>query len=115
MLYIAPDDLLAFAKHLDGKQLRTLHEGRLFNIRFDGDMLVFTPLSTGNDRPHQRTYVENVCARFRETNSLHPQDYKDGTYNASYTLALIAAYLGAVAQGEFEPTVRQAKKVPDAD
>lgn len=114
MLDIAPDDLLSFAKRLDGKQLRTLHEGKPFGVRFDGETLVFTPASTGNDRPHQRPYVENVCARFRETNSLHPGDYKDGTYNASYTLTLIAAYLGAIAQGEFDPSVRQTKKTTSA-
>lgn len=109
MLTIAPDDLLSFAKRFDGKHLRTLHECKTFDVRFQADVLIFTPRSTGKDRPHERPYIENVCAQFSETNSLHPGDYRDGTYNASYTLALIAAYLGAVAQGEFEPAKRPAR------
>lgn len=110
MLEITSGGLLTFAKLLNGKTLKTLHQGKPFSIGFDGGTLVYTPESSGADRPHQAQYLEKVCTRFTETNSLRPTDYTDCTVNASYTLALIVAYLGAVVQGEVESPLRQLTK-----
>jgi len=114
MLRITSDDLLAYAIRLNGTQLQTLYNGRPFKVDFRSETIVFTPQSTGKPRPHERKYLDRVCKAFNKTNSLKPADYRDGTYNASYTLTLIAKYLGAIAGGEVSPAGgRPLKNLPN--
>lgn len=95
MIHITPEELLTFARKLDGKELTTLYRKAAFSVSFNKDTLVFTPTYRNKPRPHEMKYLRRVCDDFSKSNSLRPKDYADGTRNASYTLTLIAKYLDA--------------------
>jgi hypothetical protein len=89
---VTADDVLQFAKSLKGHTLQTIARKKDFVVDLRGNGLMYTPLSTRKPRPHERKYVERVCDTYSRTGSLCPADYLNLTRNASYTLALIAAY-----------------------
>jgi hypothetical protein len=91
MLQVSPDDLLKFAKTLEGRELCTLHRKRNFTVEVEGESLVFVN-SKGNRRPHGGKYLRAVCDTFSKTNSYFPSDYRHLTVNASYILAIIRRY-----------------------
>ena len=91
MLHVSPADLLAFAPTLHGQTLQTLHQKRPFTVDVEGKDLYVTP-STGKRRLTNGKWLHDTCVAFSTTNSYHPGDYRELTYNASYTLALIRKY-----------------------
>ena len=92
-------------RHLKGQNLRTLDQRKEFTLTVDGDLIVYTN-SKGNDRPHGGKYLQRVCDEFSNSNSLKNIKYRKLTNNASYTLAVIAKYLGAIVDGKEKPTRR---------
>jgi len=95
MTQVTPEEIVEFVRSHGDLQLCTPAQKRPFVVRAVGDGLEYVPLSTEKSRPHQMQWLERVCEEFSRTNSMHPGDYKDLTVNASYTLAVIAAYLAA--------------------
>jgi hypothetical protein len=89
---VTADDVLQFAKSLKGHSLQTIARKKEFIVDLHGDSLMYTPLSTRKPRSHERKYLEKVCDAYSQTGSMCPADYLNLTRNASYTLALIAAY-----------------------
>ena len=102
MLRVSPDALFAYAKTVEGQELQTA-TGKVFTVKAQGDSLVFTPKSTGKPRAHDRKFMQKVCDAYSRTNSLKPGDYREVTYNASYTLVLI---------GHFAESVKTPRKIP---
>lgn len=94
---ITADRLLRFAERLHGRSLKTLHRKKSFKIEVRGDKLIYTPRSTGKERPHEKVVLERICDEFNNTHpsrQFMPSHYVgQRTVNASYTLALIRTYL----------------------
>lgn len=87
------DDLIAFAKTLEGKTLETLTRKSEFTVLVTDVGMDYTPLSTGKTRHQYYKVIKKICDRFSETGSFSGQDYKSFTRNASYVLALISRYI----------------------
>lgn len=107
MIQVNADELRDYVRaQNDGKlTLYTLDQRKEFTVSSGGPGLVFT-VSTGKERHEEGAkYVEAFCDQFNKTHSIAPGDYRWQTQNASYMVALIASYLGAVANG----TARQPK------
>jgi hypothetical protein len=84
-------DLYAFVRARDGTVFSTLHQDKTFSAVMDGDRL---RIRTGSGERAVRS-TEAVLEVFRSTGSLRPSVYRaTGTFNASYLLALIAAWQG---------------------
>jgi hypothetical protein len=107
MFRITADDILAYAKRLEGQKLRTIAGQAEFTFDVQGDGLVYTVESSGRKRtPHTMKYLERVCTHFSKSKSLKKSDYErydaaegTGTHNASYTLAFIVKYLASRVDG----------------
>ena len=93
MTQITPEELVEFVRGRGDFELSTLAQKKPFDVRADGDGLVFIPHSTGKPHVHKMKWQVRLCEEFNRTNSLHPGDYRDLTVNASYHLAVIDAYL----------------------
>ncbi|HUT33278.1 MAG TPA: hypothetical protein VNE39_07355 [Planctomycetota bacterium] len=84
------EELLSYTRGLEGRVLRTLAQGAKFRVRVDKHRLVYTPESTGTERPHTFKFANRVFEKFLKTRSFRPGDYRDISKNASYMLALIS-------------------------
>ncbi len=98
---VTPDDLLEYARTLDGKTLQTLHEKKDFTVDVKGDSLIFVPAKRGARRsPVEKKHLQVFCDQFSEKISFSPGDYSEPkaiatalrSFNASYTLTLIAMW-----------------------
>src|SRR5262245_10977599 len=108
MFRITADDLLMYARRLQGQELHTLHQSKAFTAEVDGDHVVYVPLASGKERRHDKTTLQPICSKFNRENSLKPSDYDEvNTQNASYTLAVIAKYLGSVVDGTIKPSPKR--------
>jgi hypothetical protein len=94
---LSPAALLAYAKTLKGQGLATIHRRRPFTVEVERDNLVYIN-SKGRRRSHGGKFLQRVCDHFAKANSLSPGVYRELTWNASYTLALIKKYLEAQSQ-----------------
>ena len=92
MTDLTPEALIEFVRSNDGMRLETLQRKHPFTVHVAGDGIEYVPQS-GKPRPHRLKYLQRVCEEFSRVNSFRPVDYNDITMNASYTLALIKAYL----------------------
>lgn len=92
MIHVKPQELIEFVRSNDGMQLETQQQKHPFSVHVAGDSSEYVP-QTGKPRPHELEYLQRVCDEFSRINSFRPVDYNDITMNASYTLALIRAYL----------------------
>lgn len=101
MRHVSPEELIEFVRSQNGLQLSTKRQ-LPFRVQTAGDGLEYIPLVTGAPRVHELKWLRRVCAEFSKANSFRPGDYKRLTYNASYTLPLIRAYLDSAAS---EPKV----------
>src|SRR5262249_51191190 len=90
------EQLRAFADELDGRTLVTRFRDRRFSLRVAPEGLEYTPEFSGMPRMQQWRWIERILARFNETQSLHPADYKDITVNASYILSILGGYLDSL-------------------
>jgi len=84
----------AFVRAREGTEFSTLHQDKTFSAVMDGDRLW---IKTGNSERSVRS-ARDVLEVFRLTGSFRPSVYRaTGTFNASYLLALIAAWQGKTA------------------
>ena len=84
-------ELHAFVRAREGTKFMTLHQDKTFGAVMDGDRL---RIRTGNHERSVRS-TEDVLEVFRSTGSFRPSVYRaTGTFNASYLLALVAAWQG---------------------
>ncbi len=90
---VSADDLIAFAKTLEGQTLQTLKKGSEFKVVVTEVGMDYTPLSTGNTRHQYYNVIKKICDHFSETNSFSGKDYKSFTANSSYVLAIINKYI----------------------
>src|SRR6266508_4681724 len=82
-----------FANQFDGKTLETRTRKRPFSFRIAPEGFEYTPYSTRAPRMHRWEKIAKVIARYNQTGSLRPEDYKEIDVNASYLLTLVGAYL----------------------
>ena len=92
---ISVDELLAFAKGVEGETQKTLHRHAEFTFEIKGDALIIMPSKSNKPRAHDKMTLQKICAEFSKTNSLSPSHYigTTGTWNASYALTLISLCL----------------------
>lgn len=82
------DELIAYARTVQGKPLVTLHRQKAFQVAVIGSTLEITP-GTGTPRVTDRRHIGDLLSRLKETGSFQPGRYVDVTFNASYVLALV--------------------------
>jgi hypothetical protein len=82
------EQLLGFARTVQGKTLMTLHRRKPFKVAVIGSSLEITP-STGTPRATDRAHIGELLSRLAKTGSYQPGKYVDVTFNASYVLALV--------------------------
>ena len=80
--------LLALARRLEGESLETV-TGKRFTVGLYLDCPFFTPVSSGYGQSDGRKAAERFLARYNETGSLRPADYRDVTRNASYFIGML--------------------------
>ena len=78
---------------MEGQEISTRAGRSKFTVCVAGDGVEYVPLSTKKPRLHERKIIDVVLDHFEKTGSFVISDYRDLTYNASYTLALIDRYL----------------------
>ena len=94
-------ELHAFVRAREGTEFLTLHQDKTFGAVLDGDRL---RIKTGKGERSVRS-AEDVLEVFRSTGSFRPSVYRaTGTFNASYLLALIAAWQGKTPGKSVTPT-----------
>jgi hypothetical protein len=84
------EELLDLARELEGATLQTV-TGRRFRVSTYLDSVVFIPESSGLGQTDGRKAGERFLARYNETGSLRPSDYRDVTRNASYYVGMLLA------------------------
>jgi hypothetical protein len=91
--HIDTDDVIRFARELEGYDVSTLAHGSPFRVHVTEKGLVYIPLSTGRPRRHDHKWLKRVCDEFSRTNSFKAGHYHHCSKNASYALAVIQRYL----------------------
>ncbi len=89
---VTSDEVISFARTLDGQILETNTRRNSFTVSVVEEGLEYTPLSTGKSRMQKRKWIDRVCKQFSEANSLMRRDYSY-TVHGSYLLALIKQFL----------------------
>lgn len=92
MPQITSEEIIEFVRQQGDLQLITLVQKSPFVARVAGDGLEYVLPATEMPRPEGKQVLTRFCEEYNLTNSMHPSDY-DFTRNASYTLAVIHAYL----------------------
>ena len=92
MIHVNPEEIVEFVRSQGELHLSTLAQKRPFVVRVSDDTLEFIP-SSDKPRSRDRESLARVCEEFDRTNSWHPGDYADLSVHASYTLAVMDAYL----------------------
>lgn len=90
---IDADDLIAFAKTLEGQTLETLSRKSQFTVLVTRVGMDYTPTSSGKARQQYYKVIKKICDKFSETSSFAGSEYKNFTANSSYVLALIDRYI----------------------
>jgi hypothetical protein len=85
--------LSEFVNNRTSKVFETITNRKKFSVEILEDRWFYTPASTGQKRKHTHQFLQRVIDRFEETKSYSSSAYRDITVNASYTLAVIKAYL----------------------
>ncbi len=88
------DAVLRFAKTLEGRPYN--YAAKAVQSR-GGDLLEFTPQSSGKPRTQGRSFggSQEVLDRYNLTHSLRTTDYQDITMNSSYLLTVVALMVGS--------------------
>lgn len=87
-MFPSADQLLVFARSVEGDSLTTLHRKQSFKVAVVGANLEIIP-RTGVGRKTDRAHISELLTRLSKTGSFQPEQYKDLTFNASYVLALV--------------------------
>ena len=90
---IALDEFVRYLRSISGQSVLTQFQHKPFTVETASTGLYITPLSSGKARYHDLETVSRIVEIFNKTGSLRPKDYQVITWNSSYTLALIKAYL----------------------
>lgn len=93
MKKITASQLFAFARTLDGETLHTLARKKPFTIHVEADCIRFTSPTIKGPRSLSLEWLEKICDEYSITNSLRPGDYHGITFDSSYAMALISAYV----------------------
>lgn len=93
MMKIALDEFVNYLSLRSDQRFLTLFRQKPFTIEIASKWLFITPLSSGKTRYHELETLRRIVEIYNKTGSLHPRDYHDITWNSSYTLALIKAYM----------------------
>ncbi len=88
------DDLIKFARTLEGELLSTLSGTSTFTVEVKEKGMDYVPTSTGKARKQSYNYIKRICDRFSETQSFRRTDYAF-TAHGSYALALIDRYVNS--------------------
>jgi len=92
-MIVDPDDLIEFARTIEGELLTTLSGSSTFTVAVtEKKGIDYTPDSTGKPRHQTYNYTKRVCEQFSETQSLRRSEY-GFTAHGSYVLALIDLYI----------------------
>jgi hypothetical protein len=85
------DDLMTFARSVEGQILRTLHRRQEFTVIVTDTSLVYIPSAIGTRTKDDRGCVQKICEEFSRTNEYRPSHYVQTlrAWHASYTLTLI--------------------------
>lgn len=84
-------DLIAYARSVQGIDLSTLTRPSPFRVEVVGNSFEFVPAS-GKPRRESAETVSKVLAVFAKSNSWRRADYTEESFNASYLLALIKGW-----------------------
>jgi hypothetical protein len=87
-------ELVQFAKSSHNVEFQTLFQEKRFHVFVKDDELYFRPIGSV-ERRARATRVNEVLAKLRATASWKPGDYSDHSFNASYLLSLIRAWLSS--------------------
>lgn len=95
MPQITPEKIIEFVRQRGDLQLTTLVQKCPFVARVAGDGLNYEIQNGKSRHSETKDVLERVCKAFNQNGgSLHPKHYyKKHTWNASYTVAVIHAYL----------------------
>jgi hypothetical protein len=94
-LTISFQELVVFAKSVEGQILQTLHRHREFRVVVTETSLVYIPTATGKRTKDDSECIRRICEEFSRTNQYSPSHYRNTlkAWHASYTLTLIRKYL----------------------
>lgn len=81
--------LMRCAKSLHDKELRTLKYSKPFFVIVESGTLKITPGDTAKQRTAQPSEISALLKQLEESASFRPSEYKAGSRNASYLLALV--------------------------
>jgi hypothetical protein len=82
-----------FCKGKQGQRFPTIGGKAWFTLRLvENDALHYIVESSGKEHRNARSSIEKIIQRYAETKSWKPSDYKDVTWNASWTLRLLKLY-----------------------
>jgi hypothetical protein len=81
---IVLDDLLAFAKTINGNVFYTLGRKKKFKFSLDEKGFHYFIYSTGKSRIQEISYVARCIEIYNKTGSVSPSAYSDDTINSSY-------------------------------
>lgn len=87
------DDFLRFCAMLENQRLTTAARHAGFTIAVLPDGLEITPESSGFPRRVSREKIDRVLEQYEQSASLRPVHYHDITFDSSYLMAVISAYL----------------------
>jgi hypothetical protein len=85
------DDLIHFARSLQGTELTTVARRARFRVESTGDGLCYTPSVSGKPRKQTRDRLDTIVKHYKQTLSLSPSDYSKITHHSSYAIGVIAA------------------------
>ena len=85
--------LMRFAASLKGRVVRTAGGRATFRVEATPAGLEYYPTSSGKRRFQEEAVVERILKHYAKTASMRPGDYREITWNASYTLGLVNRYL----------------------
>lgn len=97
---IALNEFISYLRSIDGQRVLTQFQHKPFTVVTASNGLYITPQSTGISRFHDLETLSRIVEEYNRTGSLLPKDYQDITWNSSYTLALIKAYLEQATTGQ---------------
>ena len=86
------EDLVAFAKKIEGQPIYTLKRAKPFFVNVESGRLRFTPAKSSSVRRSNTEEIKSVLKRFADTGSFEPGKYSEISFNASYVLALVDAF-----------------------
>jgi hypothetical protein len=107
---ITADDILALAKSLTGRTLKTLDQGKLFRVsKVEDDTIWYKVLSSNKKYSHPKRLLEGICQDFCKIKSLKTTDFKRGNSTLRchpYTITLLVLYLAEAARPARKPAKR---------